>query len=100
MEWLGRKVALINHRHVFLTLLFDVLIDVDASVDEILLRKHHGEDLLPVVDIGAMQVLRLDFLLCDDLNAIEHAQLRNVEEDLAAVVLFVLDGVEREVKLR
>ena len=44
-----------------------------------------------------MEVLGLDFFLSDDLNAIKTAQLRNVEENLAAVVLFVLNGIKTEV---
>jgi len=47
-----------------------------------------------------MQVLGLSLLLGDDLDAIETAQLGDVEEDLAAVMLFVLDRVEAEVQLR
>ena len=34
-----------------------------------------------------------------DLDAVEHAQLRDVIEDLAAIVLLVLNGIETEIKL-
>ena len=34
-----------------------------------------------------------------DLDAVEHAQLRDVIEDLAAIVLLVLNGIEAEIKL-
>ena len=46
-----------------------------------------------------MQVLCLDFLFSKDFDAIEHAQLRDVVEDLVAIVLLVLNWVERKVKL-
>ena len=34
-----------------------------------------------------------------NLDAVEHAQLRDVIEDLAAIVLLVLNGIETEIKL-
>ena len=46
-----------------------------------------------------MQILSLGLIFCDDINAIKHAQLRDVIEDLAAIVLLVLHGVKAEVKL-
>ena len=46
-----------------------------------------------------MQVLGFDFLLGHDEVAVEQAQLWNVVQDLAPVVLFVLDRIEAEIEL-
>ena len=46
-----------------------------------------------------MQVLCLDLLLSLDVHTVEHAQLRDVEEHLQAVVFFVHDRVEAHFQL-
>lgn len=46
-----------------------------------------------------MQVLSFDLLLRCDIDAIQHAQLRNVEKNLDSEVLPVLNRVETHVEL-
>ena len=84
-------------RYLILAFFFHVFVDGNASIDKGLLRKHCLENLFTIVFVDSMKVLGLDFFLSDDLNAIKTAQLRNVEENLAAVVLFVLNGIKTEV---
>lgn len=80
-------------------LLLDVLVNCDSPIHKRLLRQHDFENFLAIVEIDTVKVLSLDLLLCDDLYAVEHTQLGNVVEHLAAIVLFILYGVEAEVKL-
>ena len=47
-----------------------------------------------------MEVFSLGLLLSDDFDAVQAAQLGDVVKHLAAVVLLVLNWVEREVELR
>jgi len=46
-----------------------------------------------------VQVLGLGLLDAGGLNSVEHSQLRNVEQDLAPVVLAVLHWIDAEVDL-
>ena len=46
-----------------------------------------------------MQVLCLGFFFSNDIDSIEFAKLWDVIQNLAAIVLFVLNRVEAEVKL-
>ena len=72
--------------------------DVDTAIDKVFLRKNGREDLLTIVPVNTVQVIRLGFLFGDDVDAIEQAELRNMVEDLAPEMLFVLDWVEGEVE--
>ena len=86
-------------RDIVIALFLNIFVDGDASVDEILLGQHCLENLLAVVEVHTVQVLCLDFLFSKDFDAVEHAQLRDVVEHLVAIVLLVLNWVERKVKL-
>ena len=46
-----------------------------------------------------MEVLCLDFLFSLDFNAVQHSKLWDVIENLAPVVLLVLDWIEAEIEL-
>lgn len=80
--------------------ILDVFESCDAPVDKLLLGQHRLKDFLTIVEVNSMQVLCLDFLLGQDFDPVEAPQLGDVVENLAAVVLFVLDWVEAEVELR
>ena len=80
------------------TLFFDVLVDIQPSIDELLLWQEGLKDSFSVSKVNPMQVLRLDFLLSLDLDAVKHAQLRDVEQYLEPVQLLVHDRVEAELE--
>jgi len=75
----------------------DVLQTGDTSVNEVLLRQHTFKDLASVIYIDAVQVFCLYLFLCQYFTSIEQLELGHVVEDLQAVVLLILDGVEAEV---
>jgi len=85
---------------VFVILAFDldVFVNIDASVHEILLGKHSLEDGLTISYVNSMEVLSLNLLFSHDQGPIEGAQLWDVEQDLQAEVLFVLNGVVAHLK--
>ena len=96
---LGRAINCIIYGDLIFTLFLDVLIGSDPSVDETFLGQHGLEDFITIVQIKSVQIFRFDFLFSDDFDAIEHAQLRDVVEDLAPIVLLILDWIETKVKL-
>ena len=95
----ARGTLILVDTDIVFALIFDVLIDRDAPIDEVLLGQHRLEDLLSVVQINTVEVLCLDFLFSLDFNSVEHSELGDVIENLAPVVLLVLDWIEAEVEL-
>lgn len=84
-------------KNVF-ALRFDVFNVLDPPVHKGFFGQQRVEDELSVLEVVAVQILRFDFLLGQDILAIENAQLRDVIKHLQAVVLFGLNGVEAEVQ--
>lgn len=79
---------------------FEIFDHLHASVHELLFWQQRREYGLAVVIVHSVQVLSLHLLLGHDVNAVKHSQLRDVEKNLDAIVLLVLDLVEAHVKLR
>ena len=86
-------------RYLVITLLFYVFYDIDSSVYKVFLRQHSFENFLTIIKVDSMQVLSFGLLLGHDEIAVEEAELWNVIQNLAPVMLLVLDRIEAEVEL-
>ena len=71
----------------------------DSPVDELLFGQERLENDLTILTIKSVQILRLHFLFTNAFNAVEHAELRHVEETLLPVELYGLQWINAEVDL-
>ena len=86
-------------RYLVITFLLNVFEDINSSVYKVFLRKYCFENLLAIIEVNSMQVLSLDFLLRHDQITVEEAELGNMIQDLAPVMLLVLDRIEAKIEL-
>ena len=93
---MGGPIAL---RYLVITFLLNVFEDINSSVYKVFLRKHRFENLLAIIEVNTMQVFSLDLLFRHDEITVEEAELWNMIQDLAPVMLLVLDRIEAKIKL-
>ena len=89
----------IAFRYLVITFLLNVFEDINSSVYKVFLRKHRFENLLAIIEVNTMQVFSLDLLFRHDEITVEEAELGNMIQDLAPVMLLVLDRIEAKIEL-
>ncbi len=98
---LSLLVILVNEVHLLdITVRFGVddFLEVDATVDEFLLRDQLAENAFAVLQVLSIEVFALGLFNRSDDLAIKTVELGETEEDLESVELPVLHRVEAEVE--
>lgn len=86
-------------RVIIFTFYVQHLLRHDPSINKGFLGQKRLENGLPIMQINAVQILSFDFVLGQHLDAVEHAELGDVEEDLQLVGFAGLNRVEAHVQL-